>query len=50
LRELEESTRTLLKYINFLLPILLVIGYGLIRMQENRMTRLKRMSENYEER
>lgn len=50
LRELEESTRTMLKYINFLLPILLVIGYGLIRMQENRMTRLKRMSENYEER
>ena len=47
--ELEDSTKTLLKYTNFLLPLLLVISYGLIRMQRNRMKRLKRMSENYEE-
>jgi ABC-type uncharacterized transport system involved in gliding motility auxiliary subunit len=49
LRQLEDSTKMLLKYLNFLLPILLVVGYGLVRMQRNRMTRLKRMSENYEE-
>jgi len=47
--QLEDSTKTILKYTNFLLPILLVIGYGLVRNQRNRMTRLKRMSENYEE-
>lgn len=47
--QLEDSTKTILKYANFLLPILLVIGYGLVRMQQSRMKRLKRMSENYEE-
>lgn len=47
--ELEDSTKTILKYSNFLAPLLLVIGYGLVRMQQNRMKRLKRMSENYEE-
>ena len=46
--ELEESTRLLLKYTNFLLPILLAIGYGVVRSQKNRMTRQKRMNENYE--
>jgi ABC-type uncharacterized transport system involved in gliding motility auxiliary subunit len=47
--ELEDSTKTILKYSNFLMPLILVVGYGLVRMQRNRMTRLKRMSENYEE-
>jgi gliding-associated putative ABC transporter substrate-binding component GldG len=47
--ELEDSTKTILKYTNFLLPILLVIGYGVFRSQQNRMKRFKRMSENYEE-
>jgi gliding-associated putative ABC transporter substrate-binding component GldG len=49
IRELEDTTKTLLKYLNFLLPLLLVVGYGLVRFQQNRMTRLRRMSENYEE-
>ncbi len=48
IRELDETTKTLLKYGNFLLPILLVIGYGIIRAQQNRLIRLKRMNENYE--
>lgn len=47
--ELEDTTKTILKYSNFLAPILLVIGYGLIRMQQSKIKRLKRMSENYEE-
>ncbi len=47
--ELEDTTKTILKYVNFLLPLVLVMVYGLIRMQQNRMKRLKRMSENYEE-
>lgn len=46
---LEDSTKTILKYVNFLLPLLLVVIYGLVRMQQNRMRRFKRMSENYEE-
>lgn len=48
IRQLEEGTKTFLKYFNFLLPLLLVVGYGIFRAQRNRMTRLKRMSENYE--
>jgi ABC-type uncharacterized transport system involved in gliding motility auxiliary subunit len=47
--EMEESTRTILKYTNFLLPLVLVLVYGLVRFQRNRMRRLKRMAENYEE-
>jgi ABC-type uncharacterized transport system involved in gliding motility auxiliary subunit len=46
---IEDSTKTILKYTNFLLPILLVIGYGLVRMQQKRIQRFRRMSENYEE-
>lgn len=49
IQQLQDNTKVILKYANFLLPILLVVGYGLVRMQRNRMTRLKRMSENYEE-
>lgn len=49
IQQLQDSTKLILKYTNFLLPILLVVVYGLVRMQQNRMTRLKRMSDNYEE-
>ena len=50
LKQLDDSTKLILKYGNFSLPILMVIIYGLIRMQRNRILRYKRMSENYEER
>ena len=50
IHQLEETTKMILKYGNFLVPILLVIVYGLVRLQRNRMKRLFRMSENYEER
>jgi gliding-associated putative ABC transporter substrate-binding component GldG len=48
IRQLEDTTKTLIKYGNFLVPILLAIGYGLFRMQRNKMKQYKRMSENYE--
>jgi len=46
--QMEDSTKALLKYLNFLLPIILVIIYGFIRMQINRGLRSKRMEMNYE--
>ncbi len=48
IREFPEGTRTLLKWLNFILPIVLVISYGFIRMQVNRNKRIKRMEVNYE--
>lgn len=48
IRQLENATKLGLKYTNFLLPILLVIGYGIFRAQKNRIVRNKRMAENYE--
>ena len=44
---LEDSQRTFLKFLNFLLPIVLAIGYGVFRMQRNRSKRLRRMQERY---
>ena len=48
IKELDDGTRTALKYLNFFLPILLLIAYGVIRMQMNRNKRIRRMQENYE--
>ncbi len=45
--DLKDGTKTLLKYLNFLLPILLILLYGLFRMQRNKNIRIKRMEENY---
>jgi gliding-associated putative ABC transporter substrate-binding component GldG len=47
LKDLADGTKTTLKYLNFLLPILLVIGYGIFRTQVKRNIRIKRMEENY---
>jgi gliding-associated putative ABC transporter substrate-binding component GldG len=44
---LEESTKTLIKYFNFLFPLLLIIGYGIIRYRHRKMLRNKWMSETY---
>lgn len=46
--KLEDNTKTTLKYLNFLLPILLVVLYGVIRMQVNKSRRNKRTEESYE--
>jgi gliding-associated putative ABC transporter substrate-binding component GldG len=43
LDEMEEGKRKFLKYLNFSLPLLLVILYGVYRMQRNRIRRIKRM-------
>jgi gliding-associated putative ABC transporter substrate-binding component GldG len=43
LKHLENSTIGLLKWFNFLAPIILIIIYGLIRMQINHWKRTKRM-------
>ncbi len=44
---LEDGTKTLLKYLNFLSPVLLVIVYGLARSQYRRKQRIDRMLENW---
>jgi gliding-associated putative ABC transporter substrate-binding component GldG len=48
IRQISDGTKNFLKYLNFLLPILLAIGYGLFRARNNRKKRLKRMQENFE--
>jgi gliding-associated putative ABC transporter substrate-binding component GldG len=48
IKELQDSTKALLKWMNFLAPILLIIIYGVIRMQINRNKRIKRMEVSYE--
>jgi gliding-associated putative ABC transporter substrate-binding component GldG len=48
IKELEDGTKAFLKWFNFLLPIILIIVYGLIRMQINHNKRFNRMEVNYE--
>lgn len=48
IEKLEDGTKAILKYTNFLLPILLVIIYGILRMQMNKNKRSRRIEENYE--
>ena len=47
LKELEDTSRTLWKYFNFLFPILIILVYGIYRSQRNRSIRMKRMEEGY---
>jgi len=47
IKEMEDSTKMVLKYLNFLLPIILVILYGLFSYQASRNRRVKRLEENY---
>ncbi|MCF8261739.1 MAG: GldG family protein [Melioribacteraceae bacterium] len=46
---LEEGTKTLLKYLNFLLPIILIIIYGIFRFQVRRNLRNKLANIDYAE-
>ena len=47
LDQLEDGTKALLKWINFLLPILLIIIYGMIRAHRRKIQRIKRMQNGY---
>jgi gliding-associated putative ABC transporter substrate-binding component GldG len=48
IKELESGMKTFLKWFNFLTPIILIIIYGLLRMQINHNKRIKRMEVSYE--
>ena len=47
LKQISEGKKAFLKWLNFLLPVLLVFVYGLFRMQYRRNQRIKRMEEAY---
>jgi ABC-type uncharacterized transport system involved in gliding motility auxiliary subunit len=47
--ELDDTTKTIIKYLNFALPLILVVAYGLLRFHQNRIKRLQRMSLTYEQ-
>ena len=47
LDQIEDGRKTFLKWFNFLLPIILILIYGIIRMQHRRNLRVKRMEEGY---
>ncbi len=45
--DIEEGTKTFVKYLNFLLPMLLVIGFGIVRNSYRNKKRNKWMMERY---
>jgi len=47
LDQIEDGKKALLKWLNFLLPIILILIYGVIRMQRRRNLKVKRMEEGY---
>ena len=47
LDQIEDGKKAFLKYLNFLLPIVLILIYGLFRSRQNKMKEIKRMQENY---
>lgn len=47
LDQIEDGKKAFLKYLNFLLPVLLIILYGIYNNRRTKMKELKRMQENY---
>lgn len=47
IKDLSDAKRTTLKWLNFLLPLILIIIYGIFRLQRNQHMRIKRMEEGY---
>lgn len=43
----DDGKKTFLKWLNFLLPVILILIYGIIRMQRRRNLKVKRMEEGY---
>lgn len=47
IKDMEEGERAMIKYTNFLLPIILVVAFGIWRSQRNRSIRMRRMQEKF---
>ncbi|MEM7103298.1 MAG: GldG family protein [Bacteroidota bacterium] len=47
IKQMETAKQNTLKWLNFLLPIILVIGLGIFRSFRRNSIRIKRMQENY---
>ena len=47
LDQMEDGKKAFIKYLNFLLPLLIIVGYGFFSWQYRRNLRMKRMNENY---
>lgn len=47
LEQLDDAKKSFLKWLNFLLPVILIILYGVFRMDHNRRIRDRRRSEDY---
>jgi gliding-associated putative ABC transporter substrate-binding component GldG len=47
LDQMEDGKKAFIKYLNFLLPLLIIVGYGFFNWQYRRNLRMKRMNENY---
>jgi ABC-type uncharacterized transport system involved in gliding motility auxiliary subunit len=47
LEAIEDGSKTFYKYLNFLLPIFLIVGYGFARAQWKRNQKVRRMEEDY---
>ena len=47
IKQMEDSKRSFIKWLNFLLPIVLVMIYGLVRLQLRKNQRIKRMEASY---
>jgi ABC-type uncharacterized transport system involved in gliding motility auxiliary subunit len=47
LDQIEEGKKAFLKWLNFLLPIIIILIYGIFRMQQKRTLRVKRMEQGY---
>ena len=47
LKQIEEGRKRFLKWLNFLLPVVLIIIYGIFRMERTRRIRDKRRNEDY---
>ena len=45
--QMDDGKKALLKYLNFLLPILLILGLGMARYQSRRNLRIRRMNDLY---
>ncbi|MCF8367828.1 MAG: Gldg family protein [Bacteroidales bacterium] len=47
LDQIDDGRKVFLKWLNFLVPIFLILIYGIVRMQRRRNLRVKRMEQGY---